>query len=351
RRRRGPGERLPLRRRGARQVRLRRRRGLVDGGRHLRLPGGGRLASRCELLRQGRPQRLPLRAVRRPGLLENHPPARRRGPEQRGSRSFEARGHRAARRAPSAAAARHAPLRRHLLPGGDPMRSAGIRAAAPRAWPFVAAALLGGWLLAVTPEAHASSSSKLSLPSGPASIEGLGGSFTPSLASGTASYRVEIAVPPAAGGFAPALALEYDSGGGVSEVGLGWRLGGVPSIRRRTTEGLPTFTEADAFEAVGLGLPCDLVPVEGGFFRPEHEAGSFVRVQRSDDGSLWEARTKGGVTFRFGGDGFTEHEELNDATGDATSRVVTYLLREQLDRHGRRVAYEWDTEEGHALLT
>src|SRR5690606_24416086 len=153
----------------------------------------------------------------------------------------------------------------------------------------------------------------------------------------------------------PALALEYDSGGGVSEVGLGWRLGGVPSIRRRTTEGLPTFTEADAFEAVGLGLPCDLVPVEGGFFRPEHEAGSFVRVQRSDDGSLWEAHTKGGVTFRFGGDGFTEQEELNAATGDATSdatrRVVTYQLREQLERHGRHVAYEWDTEEGHAHLT
>ena len=41
---------------------------------------------------------------------------------------------------------------------------------------------------------------RISLPSGPGSIEGLGRSFAPSLASGTASYGVDIAVPPAAGG-------------------------------------------------------------------------------------------------------------------------------------------------------
>ena len=72
------------------------------------------------------------------------------------------------------------------------------------------------------------------------------------------------------------------------------------------------------------------------------EDGSFVRVERSDDGEKWEARTKAGVTLRFGGAAHTEVE------GD---RVSAYLLREELDRHGHEISYEWDSTEGRALVT
>ena len=41
-----------------------------------------------------------------------------------------------------------------------------------------------------------------------------------------------------------------------------------------------------------VGVPSELVEVSPGTFRPAVEDGSFVRVQRSDDGSEWEARTK-----------------------------------------------------------
>src|SRR5512136_60894 len=94
---------------------------------------------------------------------------------------------------------------------------------------------------------------KLALPKGPASIEGLGRNFTTSLASGTSSYGVDIAVPPAVGAFGPKLGLDYDSGGGMSELGMGWRLGGVPSIRRRVDQGLPRFDDIDSFELSGIG--------------------------------------------------------------------------------------------------
>src|SRR5262245_33654798 len=80
---------------------------------------------------------------------------------------------------------------------------------------------------------------RISLPKGPGSVEGLGKTFTPSLASGTASYGVDIAVPPAVAGFAPKLSLDYDSGEGISDLGIGWQLGGLPEIRRRTENGLP----------------------------------------------------------------------------------------------------------------
>src|SRR5690606_1165712 len=182
---------------------------------------------------------------------------------------------------------------------------------------------------------------RLSLPSGPASIEGLGRSFEPSLSTGTSSYGIDIAVPPAADGFSPRLSLDYDSGVGVSEVGMGWRLCGVPSIRRRVQEGLPRFDDGDAFEVSGLGVASDLLEVSAGVFRPEVETGAFVRVSRSEDGERWEARVKNGRVFRFGGEGYTEAED---------GHVVTYLLREELDLHGHQIRYEWDTADGYALL-
>jgi hypothetical protein len=183
---------------------------------------------------------------------------------------------------------------------------------------------------------------RISLPSGPASIEGLGKNFSASLASGTASYGIDIAVPPAAGGFGPHLSLDYNGGGGVSELGFGWRLGGLLSVRRRVEQGLPRFDETDTFELSGSGVPSDLLEMPDGFFRAQYESGGFFRVQRSADGAQWEARAKAGVTYRFGGDGFTEQE---------AGHVVTYLLREQVDLHGHRISYDWDTSEGHALLT
>ncbi|HEV3193577.1 MAG TPA: SpvB/TcaC N-terminal domain-containing protein, partial [Polyangiaceae bacterium] len=97
-------------------------------------------------------------------------------------------------------------------------------------------------LLLLPRDARASSAlepTHISLPSGPGSIEGLGRNFAPSLASGTASYGVDIAVPPSAGGFAPHVSLDYDSAGGVTEVGMGWRIAGIPSVRRRSENGLP----------------------------------------------------------------------------------------------------------------
>ncbi len=179
---------------------------------------------------------------------------------------------------------------------------------------------------------------RLSLPKGPGSIEGLGKNFEPSPASGTASYGVDIATPPSVAGFAPKIALEYDGGGGVSELGSGWRLGGIPALRRRVADGLPRFDASDHFELTGIGGGAELVEVEPEVFRSRFETGAFVRVVRSGD--RWEARGKDGITYRFG-DGVEEAED---------GHVATYLLYEQVDLHGHRISYEWDTSDGKALL-
>src|SRR5512133_1358177 len=182
---------------------------------------------------------------------------------------------------------------------------------------------------------------RLSLPKGPGSVEGLGRTFEASPASGTASYGVDIAAPPAIGGFGPALSLVYDGGTGATELGLGWSLGGLPKIRRRTEDGLPRFDATDHFELVGFGSAPELVEVTPGTYRFKHETGAFVRVQRGD-GTVWEARSKDGTIYRFGGAGCVEAESTN---------VASYLLCEQFDLHGHRIAYNWNTDGGWARLT
>ncbi|HEX3593714.1 MAG TPA: FG-GAP-like repeat-containing protein, partial [Polyangiaceae bacterium] len=202
---------------------------------------------------------------------------------------------------------------------------------------------LAGLFVAHAAAADSVNATKLSLPKGPGSIEGLASAdFAPSLASGSASYGVPIGVPPASAGFGPSLSLAYDSSAGLTEVGIGWRVAGAAKVRRRLEDGLPRFDDTDTFELVGLGIPCELLEVSPGVFRPEYEDGSFVRAERDDDGRHWEVRTKSGAVLELGGDGYEESEGAD---------TVAYLLREQRDRHGHRIAYTWDSMEGHALLT
>jgi len=184
-------------------------------------------------------------------------------------------------------------------------------------------------------------STRISLPNGPGSVEGLGKTFTPSLASGTATYGIDIGAPPGAAGHAPKLSLDYDSAGGISDLGIGWQIGGVAEIRRRTENGIPKFDDTDAFEITGFGAASDLLEVSSRTYRPQYESGAFVRVQRSSDGKTWEARDKRGTTYRFGGDGFFEEEG---------GRVATWLLREQLDVYGHSIKYTWKTDGGHGRL-
>ncbi|MBM4361399.1 MAG: VCBS repeat-containing protein, partial [Deltaproteobacteria bacterium] len=184
---------------------------------------------------------------------------------------------------------------------------------------------------------------RLSLPRGPGSVEGLGlRDVATGLPGGGLALELPIRVPPAAGGLGPRLSLAYDSGRGLTELGIGWALGGLPSVRVRTADGLPRFDGTDRFEVVGIGATTPLVEVSPGRFRPEVEDGTFLRADRSDDGERWEVRTREGRILRFGGPGAREAEGV---------RVAAHLLAEEVDRLGHRVRYEWDLAEGHALLT
>src|SRR5436190_4051567 len=104
--------------------------------------------------------------------------------------------------------------------------------------------------------------SKISLPSGPGSIEGLGDSFEPQLNSGTSAYSVKVAAPPGVNGLQPNLVLHYNAGGGNGHFGLGWS-DGLMCIQRQTEKGLPTYGSQDVFTFQGE----ELVPLSDGSYR------------------------------------------------------------------------------------
>src|SRR3989454_12661286 len=66
--------------------------------------------------------------------------------------------------------------------------------------------------------------SKISVPKGPGSIEGLGESFQPTLNTGTAKYAIALKLPPGTAGLTPDLKLFYEAGSGNGPLGFGWQL-------------------------------------------------------------------------------------------------------------------------------
>ncbi|RYD24652.1 MAG: hypothetical protein EOP86_28340, partial [Verrucomicrobiaceae bacterium] len=131
-----------------------------------------------------------------------------------------------------------------------------------------AAVMLTASAVAAPPDKSSVKPSKISLPSGPGSIEGLGESFEPQLNTGASSYGVKIALPPGRAGLQPSISLSYNSGLGNSILGVGWALE-IPSIKRQTDKGFPSYTGADTFLFQGE----ELVPLNnsGRDWRCENE--------------------------------------------------------------------------------
>ena len=172
--------------------------------------------------------------------------------------------------------------------------------------------------------------SKISLPSGPGSIEGLGDSFEPQLNSGTAAYSIKIAAPPGVNGLQPGVVLRYNGGSGNGHFGLGWG-DGLMSIQRQTEKGLPTYGPLDVFTFQGE----ELVPLEDGSYRTENESG-FMRFTRAGEG--WEIRDKSGKAYRLG---VTSDSRSSRAGGTTFTDTFKWFIEEVVDTHGNRMEYHY----------
>lgn len=176
----------------------------------------------------------------------------------------------------------------------------------------------------------------LSLPKGPGAIEGLGESFEPQHNTGTAAYRVPLAVPPGVAGFQPELTLVYDGGYGNGALGLGWRLD-LPMIARQTDKGLPAYTDADTLLHSSAG---ELAPVAVGLWRARIE-GAFLRVQR--DGAGFLVTQPNGVRQWFG--------TAAEARVETARGSFEWRLERAEDNNGNRILYQYQRDGGQLYLS
>ncbi|MBN8460697.1 MAG: VCBS repeat-containing protein [Verrucomicrobia bacterium] len=174
---------------------------------------------------------------------------------------------------------------------------------------------------------------KISLPSGPGSIEGLGDSFEPQLNSGTSSYSVKIAAPPGVAGLQPDIVLRYNSGGGNGPFGIAWSAGFL-CIQRQTEKGLPTYGPGDRFTLGGE----ELVPLADGSFRTENES-AFQRVIRQ--GSGWVIYEKNGTRRFLGSKALSSNPSrvVRPGGGETFDDTFLWCVDEVVDVHGNRMEY------------
>ncbi len=204
----------------------------------------------------------------------------------------------------------------------------------------------------------------LSLPKGGGAIQGIGEKFQANPVTGTGSMSVPIAVSPGRSGFAPQLALSYDSGSGNGAFGLGWDVG-LPIISRKTQKGLPQYdglpkyqdgadADSDVFLLSGAE---DLVPVlkngiwdaktVGNFrvypYRPRIE-GLFAKIEKwviATTGDIhWRATTKDNLTSIYG---LNAGSRIADPSN--SNKVFSWLLERTFDNKGNVLVYEYKPED------
>src|SRR5581483_9325732 len=173
--------------------------------------------------------------------------------------------------------------------------------------------------------------------------------------SGSATYNVPIALTPGTAGLVPSLSLEYNSQGSNGLLGMGWSLGGLPSIGRcpQTVAqdgalGAVTFASADRFCMDGqrLVLLSGTYGADGAQYRTEVETFSeIISHGTAGSGPAWfEVYTKSGQIMQFGNT--TDSQIL--AKGTSTAR--SWALNKVSDTKGNyfTVTYTNDATNGQA---
>ncbi|MCP5346323.1 MAG: FG-GAP-like repeat-containing protein [Gammaproteobacteria bacterium] len=188
--------------------------------------------------------------------------------------------------------------------------------------------------------------------------------------SGAATYSIPIQVPPGTAGMQPSISLNYSSQGGNDIMGLGWSIGGLPSIQRCAPtkaqddyDGGIHFAGGDRFCMSGQRL----VEVESGtsnYWGPEYwinyvyrtEIDSYTKVGvggvQGAGPEFFTAYTKSGQIITFGGT--TNSRLKSDPTIGWTvnNSVRAWYVSKVTDRAGNyyEITYD-DDDDGYLYPT
>jgi RHS repeat-associated protein len=180
----------------------------------------------------------------------------------------------------------------------------------------------------------------IALPSGPASIKGLGESFAPNLSTGLGGFAVPLDLPP--GLARPALSLRYANGKGRSEFGASFHLP-LLAIFRTKDKGSPRFDETDRFAVASQEFNDELVLVNAAThaYRLKNES-AFALFVRDPVTDSWTVRMPNGDTARLGTD---ESSRQYSVRG-----VFKWFVRSHEDPSGNRVEYTYSRDDGFVYL-
>lgn len=196
----------------------------------------------------------------------------------------------------------------------------------------------------------------LEVPKGGGALRGLDEKLSANPVTGSAGLSIPLPLP-AGRGFAPDLALGYDSGAGNGPFGSGFTLS-IPSVSRRTDKGVPRYDDTDVFVLSGED---DLVPflvgatwepeerIDQGYrvrrYRPRIEA-AHSRIEHWDHATSaldhWKVITGANVTHIFAA-------QLADP--DDGARIFRWALSHSFDDRGNHVRYEYVPEDSLGVST
>jgi hypothetical protein len=193
----------------------------------------------------------------------------------------------------------------------------------------------------------------IALPKGGGALQGIGGTFSPDLHTGTGNFTVPIAVPAGRNGLAPSLSLVYSTGYGNGPFGLGWMVG-IPGIARKTSKGIPIYD--DAADTFVLSDREDLVPVDDTGpvtrYQPRTESlFALIEHTRTAREDFWRVRSREGVTSIYGverpaGAPPSWQDPAAVASPDDRTKVAEWRLSETRDPFGNVVLYEYERDNG-----
>lgn len=203
----------------------------------------------------------------------------------------------------------------------------------------------------------AKASQSLSLPQGGGALQGIGESFSPDLATGTAHFSIPISTPQGRNGLSPQLALFYSSGFGNGFFGLGWSIG-TPKIKRKTSKGIPQYkdhtlevSEKDIFTlSDGHDLVVTFATRDQTHYRPQIESTFSEIIHHHGQGqNFWKVKNKDGSLHFYGTprpDGVFEgwQDPAVIAHPKNRSQIFSWHLTEIRDTFGNKIVYDYERD-------
>jgi RHS repeat-associated protein len=197
---------------------------------------------------------------------------------------------------------------------------------------------------------------KIELPKGGGALKAIDEKFRVNATNGTVSLSISLPLSKSRSDFAPALSLDYNSGGGNGVFGLGWSLT-HPAIQRKTDKRLPDYDDAAEGDVFVLSGQEDLVPLlldAGGgnwtadaFVAPTGEAvkryrprieGAFARIERITPAGAatfyWKITSKENVATIYGRSAAARIADPSDS-----SRIFKWLPELSYDDKGNCLEY------------